>query len=82
MAALLCKCGNRLSNSESPNDIVYHVYSDGEWNKILERDYVYVLDIPKPSLDVWKCNNCDRIYIFDQAGKVLKIFAKEEDRTK
>jgi hypothetical protein len=81
MAALLCKCGNHLSNSEYPNDIVYHVYSDFEWDKLLEKDFVHVLDIPPPKLDVWKCSNCQRLYLFDEAGKVTKIFTLEEDRT-
>ena len=78
MAAFLCKCGNRLSNTLVPNNIVYHVYSDVEWDKILEKDILQTIDIPAPEFDVWKCNSCERVYVFDDAGKVLIVYIVEK----
>ena len=46
MASITCKCGNRLSNSSAPNDIQYHVYSDREWDKILEHDFIEMIKFP------------------------------------
>jgi len=79
MAAITCKCGNRISNSEVPNDVEYHAYSDREWNKILENDFIETFKIPAPVNDVWKCNKCNRLYIFDQDGRVSKIYKVDSE---
>ena len=81
MASIACKCGNRLSNSQAPNDIQYHVYSDQEWHKILENDFIELIRFPKPAYDVWRCNNCNRIYIFDEDGKIVRVYFVESDGT-
>lgn len=79
MASITCKCGNRLSNSEVPNDIRYHVYSDKEWDKILENDFVEMIQFPRPEHDVWKCGNCHRIHVFNQNGEIIKIYLLESN---
>ena len=79
MASITCKCGMRLSNTEAPNDIQYHVYSDREWHKILEKDFVEMISFPMAEQDVWKCDNCNRLYVFNQTGKVIKVYALESD---
>lgn len=78
MASILCKCGNRLSNSTVPNDIEYHVYSDREWDKIIEPDVVETIRIPRPVHDVWKCDSCERIYVFNPQGEVIKVYSLEK----
>ena len=35
MARFQCKCGFNLSNSKAPNDIELVVYTDKEWDKII-----------------------------------------------
>ncbi len=77
MASIMCKCGNRISNSTVPNDIQYYVYSDREWIKIIEMDVVETINLPHPKYDVWKCDNCQRIYIFGDNGKILKTYSIE-----
>jgi hypothetical protein len=75
MARYECKCGNILSNTLSPNDVELHVYSDFEWDKIINSDTLNPISIPKPENEVWICNNCGRLYFFkgDQVSKVYKI---------
>ena len=78
MASILCKCGNRLSNSSVPNDVEYHIYSDFEWEEILRKDTWNVPDLPKPKHDAWKCPECKRIYVFSGDGKVVIVYKVEE----
>jgi hypothetical protein len=77
MARMTCECGEILSNSMAPNDIQLIVYTDKEWDKILERDTIETWKIPMPTYDVWKCPKCERIYVFepgnDHAIKVYKL---------
>jgi hypothetical protein len=78
MAKLLCKCGNTLSDSYVPSEVRYHVYSDEEFHKILENDVIETLSIPEPKYDVWKCPNCQRVYIFSEGGSVIRTYKIEE----
>ncbi|MCB0740676.1 MAG: hypothetical protein R2796_07630 [Chitinophagaceae bacterium] len=80
MASITCECGNQLSNSTVPNDIQYYVYSDREWIKIIELDVVETINLPQPEHDVWKCNNCNRIYVFNQKGEIIKVYILESDK--
>jgi hypothetical protein len=77
MAALTCRCGNRLSDTESPNEIQYHVYSDKEWDQILRNDTIEMYQFPRPDRDVWRCNNCERLYVFNSEGVVVKVYLLE-----
>ena len=68
MARMDCKCGYILSTTEAPNDIQLRVYTDKEWEAILDCDIIEPWKIPLPKYEVWKCPNCNRIYVFE-AGK-------------
>lgn len=80
MAQLQYKCGCRLSNTEVPNNIQYHVFSDIEWENILRNDIISPLSILRPEHDVWKCSNCERVYIFSNDGSVLKVYKIEDEK--
>lgn len=77
MARFMCKCGETLSNSQAPNDIELKVYTDREWDEIINHDLIDPLTIPDPKYDVWRCPKCERLYFFkegnDIAVKVYKI---------
>lgn len=78
MARLLCKCGETLSNSLAPNDIQLRVYTDKEWDRIINQDMIDPLTIPRPKHDVWRCPKCERIYVF-QGDNVLKTYTLETE---
>lgn len=65
MARVICKCGNILRNQEVPNDVELRVYTDREWDKILDCDVIETWKVPLPKYDVWKCPKCKRIYVFE-----------------
>ncbi|RCW48610.1 hypothetical protein DFP97_106314 [Paenibacillus prosopidis] len=71
-----CYCGTRLSNVLVPNDIQLRVYTDFEWEEVLNNDLVE--DIPLPKYDVWCCTNCKRIIFFDGL-KVEMVYKLEYD---
>lgn len=64
MAKFLCKCGETLSNSLAPNDVELKVYTDREWDEIINMESIDPLMIPPPKYDVWRCPSCERIYVF------------------
>ncbi|MEW4415263.1 hypothetical protein [Clostridium sp. AN503] len=72
MAKMNCKCGYILSTMQAPNDIQLRVYTDREWEEILDCDIIEPWKIPLPQYDVWKCPNCNRIYVFEE-GKDMPI---------
>lgn len=80
MAKMNCKCGYILSTTQAPNDIQLRVYTDKEWEKILDCDIIEPWKIPFPKYDVWKCPKCNRIYVFEE-GKDIPImkYIMEED---
>lgn len=61
-----CKCGEVLSNSLSPNEVELRVFTDKEWDSIINNDKIEPTEISLPKLDVWKCPTCKRIYVFDE----------------
>ena len=73
----LCRCGNMLTNQLDPNDTEYYVYSDREWSEFEKKGWIYFLDVPYPQYDVWRCEKCDRIYLFKE-NKVVKVYKQEE----
>jgi hypothetical protein len=78
MARFLCKCGETLSNSQAPNDIEMRVYSDREWDEIINHDMIDPLTIPDPKYDVWRCPKCERLYFFEQGNDVaVKVYKLE-----
>lgn len=65
MARMICRCGNELSNHQAPNDIELRVYTDKEWDAILNCEMIEPWKIPMPKRTVWKCPICKRLYVFD-----------------
>ena len=68
-----CKCGERLNNQLAPNDIQLRVYTDKEWDAIIEKDILESWKIPSPTYDVWRCPKCERVYVFDGV-KLVKYY--------
>ena len=77
MASFICKCGNRLSNAQNPNDIELRVYTDSEWDSILESDTIETWRIPLPQNDVWRCSLCERAYVFHKS-KLIRTYILEQ----
>lgn len=77
LARMVCKCGKILSTIQVPNDIELIVYTDFEWDKIINMDIQAPLDIPEPEKEVWRCPKCDRIYVFE-GNKIVKRYILEE----
>ncbi|MCL2400472.1 MAG: hypothetical protein FWC91_12110 [Defluviitaleaceae bacterium] len=76
MARMDCKCGEILSTSAAPNDIQLRVYTDREWDSILEVDVIDLKKFPLPTHDVCRCPKCERVYVF--TGEGLKVYKLEE----
>ncbi|MCL2015788.1 MAG: hypothetical protein FWG68_06020 [Defluviitaleaceae bacterium] len=76
MANMYCKCGETLSTVMAPNDIQIRMYTDKEWDKILEVDTIESWKFPLPKNDVWRCPTCERLYFFED-NKVIKTYALE-----
>jgi hypothetical protein len=77
MARFQCKCGHVLSNSLAPNDVQLRVYTDKEWDEIINMGQIDSIDIPFPKRDVWQCLKCERIYVFD-GDSVVKTYVLKE----
>jgi hypothetical protein len=76
-----CKCGEFLSTSMAPNGIQLRVYTDKEWDDIINIGEMDSINIPPPKLDVWRCPKCERIYVFEYANdKAIKIYKLEEEQ--
>lgn len=73
-----CRCGNMLTNQLDPNDTEYYVYSDREWCEIQKNEYIHVLAIPYPRYNVWHCEKCGRITLFDDSYNLVKVYKPEE----
>jgi hypothetical protein len=68
MAHMLCECGERLSNTMAPNDIELRVYTDKEWDDIINMGEIDSIDIPFPQYDVWLCPKCKRIHVWKEGS--------------
>jgi hypothetical protein len=81
MSRIQCKCGQILSNVESPNKIEYVIYNNMDWLSLISKEKLDpMLDIPSPSIDFWKCPNCQRIYIWKYGeDHPIKVYKIEED---
>ncbi len=78
MARFPCKCGRTLSNTACPNDVQLKVYTDREWDDILNMgNSIDPMDIPDPKYGVWRCPVCERIYFFD-GTRCVKIYSLEK----
>lgn len=73
-----CRCGNILRNQMDPNDTEYYVYSDLEWCSFLTKETINIIDIPYPNYNVWHCEKCGRITVFDDSYNLLSVYKPEE----
>lgn len=79
MARFKCKCGNILSTTQCPNDVQLRVYTDTEWDEMINMGIIDSLNIPRPKKDVWRCNHCNRIYVFDYGyGPPIAVYKLED----
>lgn len=79
MAKVYCKCGELLSNSMAPNDIQLRVYTDKEWDVISEKGVMEFWEFPFPTYDIWRCPECERIYVFGSGGgRAIKVYVLDE----
>ena len=87
MASMLCKCGERLSNTLCPNDIVYWVYSDITMDKICQNATIPTVSftpetdglLDKNDYEVWRCPKCKRLYIFEDGEKAKYVYQLESE---
>lgn len=77
MARYTCKCGETLSNSLVPNNVVLHQFSDKLMNKILEKDNISTVELFGLAKEVWECVKCGRLYLFNDSGEVKNIYIPE-----
>ena len=79
MASMICRCGERLTDFLAPNEIQLWVYTDFEWDKLLEQDTVNTWEITRPKHSVWRCPKCERVYVFDRGDSdPIKVYCLEE----
>lgn len=78
MARFSCKCGEILSNSLAPNEIQLKIFSDQEWDDIINMGMIDSIDLPDPKFDVWKCPKCGRIYVFDDDNRLKYSYVLEK----
>lgn len=74
-----CKCGKILYSSVNAK-IEYKIYSDFEWDAIVNDDSIVdsVL-IPHSKHYIWVCPECKRAYIFESdTEKVKHVYSLEE----
>lgn len=45
----------KFSNTLALNDIQLRVFTDREWDNIINIGQVDTLDLPDPKVDVWRC---------------------------
>ncbi|MCS1350900.1 hypothetical protein [Mechercharimyces sp. CAU 1602] len=55
MASMICKCGEVLSNRESPNDIQLHIFTDKEWEEIIAKGQIETVELLISEVDIWRC---------------------------
>lgn len=69
----LCKCSRTLSNTLAPNDIELTVFTDKEWDDLINMGVVNSADLPDPKYFVWRCPDCERIYVFE-GNRLIKYY--------
>lgn len=77
MASIECKCGHRVSDTEAPGNVVIHQFTDFEMHKILENDFIDTVELAGRSTKIWQCPKCYRLYMFNDNGRVTKIYHLE-----
>lgn len=80
MSRMVCRCGEILSTVQAPNDIQLRVFTDKEWDEIIQSDTIHPWLIPQPTYDVWRCPTCKRLYFFKNGSDDPEIvYAVEKD---
>lgn len=79
MSHIRCLCGNSLSDFHCPNDIVFWVFTDREWFDIKHSNIYDSIDIPFPTHQVWKCPECERVFLMEWHGDFLKTYVVEKE---
>lgn len=70
MGKYLCDCGNLLSNTSVPNEVQLRVYTDEEYWRLMGAESAS--DLISPSIDVWKCAMCERLFVFKKGSLYKK----------
>jgi hypothetical protein len=64
----------------APNDVQLRVYTDREWDEIINMCEINLINIPHPKYDVWRCPSCERLYVFEDFNeKAIKIYKLEQE---
>lgn len=75
-----CPCGETLSNTQAPNDVELTIYTDQEWDEIMNMgDMIDPISIPLPKYTVFQCTNCERIHFFE-GYELIKSYVLEYKR--
>ena len=79
---MICRCGEKLSNTQAPNDIELTVYTDREWDEMFSGyDSIAPHEIPLPRYNVWRCPKCARIYVFEGSdSSPVMVYAIEKEQ--
>jgi hypothetical protein len=78
MSRIKCRCGKIISTVQCPNNVQLRVYTDFEWDRIINMGMIDSLDIPMPQYDVIKCPSCERIYVFDNGySEPIRVYKIE-----
>lgn len=81
MARFPCRCGNTLSNGMAPNDVELKIFTDREWDDIINLGMVDSVDLPDPKHDAWRCPICQRVYVFhENNGSLWRVYSLEMER--
>jgi hypothetical protein len=59
-------------------DIELIVFTDREWDDVINLGMIDSLDLPDPKYSVWRCPKCERIYVFDGNAVVRRYMIEEE----
>ena len=78
MSRIKCRCGEIISTVQCPNNVQLRVYTDFEWDRIINMGMIDSLDTPMPQYDVIKCPSCERIYVFDNGySEPIRVYKIE-----
>lgn len=82
MAGIRCVCGKTLNNKKSPNNIVLRTYSDEQYGELMDFIDSSVSDsvqMPEPNVEIWRCPDCKRMYVFENGTDKPVIYKIEKD---
>ena len=66
MSRIKCRCGEIISTVQCPNNVQLRVYTDFEWDRIINMGMIDSLDIPMPQYDVIKATPYNAANKFSQ----------------